>query len=425
MKNSTNHFLKWKRFAEARSFPVIPSGEPHFDIDEFHLNFDMFVIDQYNHHKNKIKNGIKRPNGPAAFKAVFTGVNHIIERFFDAPHIETPFLNKAKRTYTRLYASNNITKKAKALEFSHLRNLVNLAKSNREPFVTLTVKVIITAWFAAGRWSCINSIDIPKTTRDFGTGVTASIGPNPDPSGKFSYIYWKNRKHKPGLSYSILPSMDDKDFDPRHNFLDIISTFNRSNSEKLIPKVSKHGKIWIVDPDPNKHCSYQQFLKMFRQVMFMAGNDINVPHCNDQTPTATWSLHCNRRGFVKTARSTAKGGVPLHWEIVTRHGGWKPTSMDTVFDYNDVDASVHAAALHNMYSRVMLSPRQLNMNPLEHHPPLKRQRLEGRLCMVQVGALLLRGVVLLNTLPTGSLYERVRIGSKIDNYPSSSITMMG
>jgi hypothetical protein len=51
---------------------------------------------------------------------------------------------------------------------------------NQEPFVHPVVNIIIMAWFAAGRWACINNTDIAKTISDDGTGM---LGPNPDPSG--------------------------------------------------------------------------------------------------------------------------------------------------------------------------------------------------------------------------------------------------
>ena len=419
MKNSLNHFLKWKIFAEIRGFPVLPKGK--VIQQSFSDNFDLFIVHQYNFHKHKkYKNGRVGSNGPAAFKAVFTGINHIIENLFDSPRIETPFLAKAKRTYSRICAGSNITKKAKPLEFHHIRNLVNLAKTNQEPFVQLTVKVIITGWFAAGRWACIDAIDIAKTLSDDGLDHQNSAGINPDPSGKFSYIYWKNRKHLPGLSFSVLPTMDDKSVDPRKCFLDVVSMFNRQNSTKLIPQVSKRGSVWIVNPDPKLSCKYNQFLKMFRQVMLMAGNDMEAEHCDSTTPTTKWTLHSGRRGFVKTARAASGGNDPLLWEVIIRHGGWKPTSIDTVFGYNDVDPAVHAAKLYNMYSQTMLTtPESSDVTPR------KRPRLEGRSCLVKQDKIWLPGFLLLNTLPTGSSHCRVRIGRTIQTIPSESIRLVG
>ena len=414
MSNALNHFVKWKNFAEQRQWLVLP---PEEDDPIFDARFDMFVIDQYNKHKNRTlkKSGKKRPNKPEAFKAVFSGINNIASSLFDSRRIQTPLLKKAKKSYSRLYPGSTIKKKAAPLEFYHVQNLANLASVNQEPFVHLVVNVIIMAWFAAGRWACINNIDIAKTISDDGTGM---LGPNPDPSGKFSYLYYNGRKHRPGTSCSVLPTMDDLAIDPRQCFLRVIDTFDRKQSEKLIPACNKKRGVWIVDPDPNKSCPYGQFLKMFRDVMKLAGNDICVSHCDDTTTSDKWTLHCGRRGFVRTARNAADGADPLHWEIVMRHGGWKPSSMDCAFDYNDVDPATHAASLHKMFSQNMGRP-----TPIVVPTPTPTPMPEGQRCTVIYNGITLRGV-LLDRLPSSTQYARVRIGDDFfATVPMSTVTL--
>jgi hypothetical protein len=109
MSNALNHFVKWKNFAEQRQWPVRP---PEEDDPIFDARFDMFVIDQYNKHKNRtLISGKKLPNKPEAFKAVFSGINNIASTLFDSPRIQTPLLKKARRSYTRVYPGNTLKKK--------------------------------------------------------------------------------------------------------------------------------------------------------------------------------------------------------------------------------------------------------------------------------------------------------------------------
>lgn len=416
MKNATNHFAKWRRFATEHHMDVLPPHAEGPALDAFNENFNLFVVTQYNLHKNKTyKNGVIRPNKPQAFKAVFSGINHIIDRFLDAPCIGTKILEQAKRTYSRKYAGNP-PKKAKPLEWHHLVNLVNLAKYNNEPFVMLTVAVTICGWFSAGRWSCLDACDVQKTVAYVEQRIV-----NPSPNGEFSYFFWKSRKNRPGLSYTIIPKIADKDYDPRTAFLNILTMFNRSESAKLIPAVKKRQNIFIVDSDPKKHCSYHQFLQMFRQVMMMAGNSITLYQCVSTTSLDMWTLHCYRRGFVKTARS-AKGKSPLHWEIVIIHGGWKPSNVDTAFEYNDVDPADHAASLSELYASVMTS----STSSLALAPPVpqKRRRLQGRQCRVKSGGIWLPALLISDhTLPMS--HYRVQVGRKVSSIPAASIRLVG
>tara|TARA_B110000208_G_C11731835_1_gene416719 strand:- start:131 stop:538 length:408 start_codon:yes stop_codon:yes gene_type:complete len=109
MSNALNHFVKWKNFAEQRQWLVLP---PEEDDPIFDARFDMFVIDQYNKHKNRtLISGKKLPNKPEAFRAVFSGINNIASTLFDSPRIQTPLLKKARRSYTRLYPGNTLKKK--------------------------------------------------------------------------------------------------------------------------------------------------------------------------------------------------------------------------------------------------------------------------------------------------------------------------
>ena len=138
------------------------------------------------------------------------------------------------------------------------------------------------------------------------------LGPNPDPSGKFSYLYFKERKHRPGTSCSVLPTMDDLAIDPRQCFLRVIDTFNRNQSGKLIPTCNKKRGVWIVNPDPNKSCPYGQFLKMSCEVMKLTGNTsvsliVMTPH-----PQLNGHFTAIVAVLVKTAHDAADGSGPLH-----------------------------------------------------------------------------------------------------------------
>lgn len=420
LKNSQNSFLRWKRFAVENDFPVLPPTDEESK-PAFQHGFDLFVLQQFQDHSHRRikKTGVTRPNKPGAFTSVFTGINHMFEHFLDRPRMDTPLLKKARRSYTRLYKT--LPKKAKPMEFKHLLNLLALLRTCSEPYIVLVVKVTILAWFSAGRWSCIDRIDMQRTFSNSSKYVgIEGKGLNPSPCGTFSYIYWKERKNIAGLSATVLPTLKDKNLDPRTNFLDIVSTFNREKSTKLIPNVFKRKGVWVVDPNPNASCSYAKFLPMFRHVMFLAGNDSEAVYTNSDTPSTEWTLHCNRRGFVKTARAAMEGKQPLLWEVILRQGGWSPSSVDTAFAYNDVDPATHAKTLREMYDNVT---RGRQPNPLAPSPSCNNLQ-EGRPCRIKKGTVTLMGRLLPQTLPNTNLV-RVRLNGSIQIVPKNTVTYTG
>jgi len=417
IKGACNHFNKWKTFAEANNYAVLPPVHEH-EMPRFEAQFDSFVLAQYNAHENRYikKSDTTRPNKPAAFQAVFTGINHVLVNYFDKPVINTRILTMAKKSYTRRYSKP--VKKAKALEIGHLRNLIRLAKITKLPYVQLIVKVITVGWFGAGRFGCISNLDVAKTLHHVG-----AIGVNPDPSGKFSHLYWE-RKFPLGLSATVIPHMDDPDLDPRTQFLNVVSMFKRTTS--FIPRLYKRGGNWCVDPNPNVSASYGPFLRCFRDVMSMAGNTSVLPETEEKCEE--WSLHCNRRGFVRTARSAA-GKTPLNWEVICRHGGWSPTTFDQAFSYNDIAPETHAEVMRSMYNSVLYGGSSTSSNATgninhvadrkraapDHTSDVRSKRgrhadLEGQHCFVKRGNFTLRARLALQVLPGSSHYSVVLDG---------------
>ena len=79
-------------------------------------------------------------------------------------------------------------------------------------------------WSNAGRWSCINRIDIRRT---LGHPASGSIPANPDPKGRYSFTYWYGRKNKRELTATTCPTINNPLLDSRQSFLWLLQEFKR------------------------------------------------------------------------------------------------------------------------------------------------------------------------------------------------------
>ena len=105
--------------------------------------------------------------------------------------------------------------------------------------------------------------------------------------------------------------------------------------------------------------------------------------------------------------------------MIIRHGGWSPTSVDTAFSYNDVDPATHAATLRDMYNNTVGKTLSLPQ------PLLTSSFIEeGRPVMITLDNIVLRGYLLLNTLPNANLV-RVRVNGTIRIVPRKDVKYSG
>ena len=328
----------WKRWAdfacehELEMFPPICEDRRRFD-----AGFTKFACYEYDLARKggRNKKRKKKANKPGSFNQIFQGIDHIMTKIFHKEAMNVEMVNCFKTSYRLKYSSP--VKKARPLLGKHLRTLVKVAKRLNQDWFTFVVDVVIIAWMSAGRWSCINNIDMEKSTG----GMCDIMGENPDPNGKYWLLFWNERKNVDGESCTEIPILADKDFDPRTRFMNMVNRYNLGS--KLCPDFKKvQGKsVWNVIDNPGRSCSYQKFLEMFRAAMKIAQltNVCDITQRPGQVSSMEWSLHAFRRGFVTEMRG--KGGNSIFIETIARHGGWSYEWVETILGYNSVTTTDH------------------------------------------------------------------------------------
>jgi len=328
----------WKRWADFACehnlllFP--PSGT---DRRCFDAGFTKFACYEYDLSRKggRNKKRKRKANKPASFNQIFQGIDHIMTKIFHKEAINVEMVNCLKTSYRLKYSRP--VKKARPLLGKHIRTLVRVAKRLNQDWFTFVVDVVIIAWMSAGRWSCINNIDMDKSTG----GMCDIMGENPDPNGKYWLLYWNERKNVDGESCTEIPILPDKDFDAYSRFMSMVNRYNLG--AKLCPDFKKvqNKNIWTVIDDPSRSCSYQKFLAMFRAVMKIAQlTDVcDITQRPGQVSSLEWSLHAFRRGFVTEMRG--KGGNSIFIETIARHGGWSYEWVETILGYNSVTTTDH------------------------------------------------------------------------------------
>lgn len=354
LKQYLPHFIRWQRFCNQKNINSMPDhGPPSYADDRKRTAvFNAFVVDEYIRNKNRGlhlgRTGRAAANKPGTYEQIFKGINHIIEKVFGRRPIGSTFLVQAIASYKRLFASP--TKKAKPLLGKHLRTLCHFAAREGIPWISVVARVAVIMWSNAGRWSCVNRIDIRRT---LGHKAEGSIPENPDPSGRYSFTYWWGRKNRHELTATTCPTVDDELLDSRKSFLWLLNEFSRIIPSKpeddfgIIPELvpsKTHG--FKVNLDPRRRCSYKNMLAAFRLAMKRAGLQEEIPKLGAPTSTE-WSLHAGRRGFVVEARSLSNG-VPLLYEVLSLHGAWSMQSLECMMGYNDCNPADHAATISEL-----------------------------------------------------------------------------
>lgn len=365
LKQYMPKFLQWHDFATAHNAPSIPKINSTF-AEKLHLTavFNLFILDQYAANRDKKKSagltGRAAANAPGTFEQMFYAINHVVVKLYGREPIDSPLRGQATTAYRQNYSRP--TKKAKALLGAHVRILALTARALRLPWLSVVARAIVIMWSTAGRWSCINRIDIGRT---MGHPAEGSIPANPDPEGRYSFTYWYGRKNKKELTATTCPTVPEAVLDSRQSFLWLVKEFNRNipaqagSSEDfgILPELrrNRHGG-WDVVPDPTRRCTYRNFLLAFRDAMRIAG--LEEAHNELRVGTsAEWSLHGPRRGFVHEARSMSNG-EPLLYEVLSLHGAWSMQSLECMMGYNSVSPAEHAATIRDLMHASLLGSRK-------------------------------------------------------------------
>ena len=328
----------------------MPDAVPCYKSDRQRIaTFNAFVVDEYARNRDKGlaagRSGRTAANKPGTYEQVFIGINHIIQKVFGRRPLDSAFRIQATSSYKRRFSTP--TKKAKPLLGKHLRTLAKFAARQGIPWLSVVANVIVISCSNAGRWACVNAIDIART---MGHPAEGSIPANPDPLGRYSFTYWWGRKNRLELTATTCPTVDDDVLDSRKCFLWLVNEFSRiipSNPGEdfgIIPElIPSKTHDFIVNPDPRRRCSYKNFLRAFRLAMKLAGLQEEMPQAGSQT-SSEWSLHAGRRGFVVEARSLSNG-VPLLYEVLSLHGAWSMQSLECMMGYNECSPEDHAATI--------------------------------------------------------------------------------
>ena len=414
LKTYGSMFNKWKRYCVTANIPVKPP-EPYTEVFEAH--FDRFVLQTFQEMETKeYQSGRKLACTPKAFNSVFTGVNHIFDRVFHSPKMNTRGLQEAKKAYRR--RNSRSLRKARTLKLYHFKNLCTYEEIAQTPWVTLIKNVIGVMFMGAGRWSCVNAMDIAKSIRH---DKSPTLPANPGLS--HSLFFWTNRKNDYALSCTPIPVLKDKRMDGRTCFLSIIGQFKRDTTPgaKLIPLCHKRTDritrkvTWHVDPDPKKYMGYNMALEMMKEAMRLAGNGDPIP-AGDGQPPQDFTLHGPRRGFVGLARLD-NGKTPLLYEVVGYHGHWSPNSVPVMMGYNDIDPKRHAEIIRTLYET-----DESDETPLVAAAPKKQCTSSTRHCGWKYSSTLILSAEIIST--DGGMVNIVA-NMRHHTVPKSSIVLLG
>jgi|TARA_B110000003_G_scaffold262535_1_gene285252 hypothetical protein len=361
----------WKRWADfclARQWDNLfpPRDNDSHKREVFDARFGIFACHEYSKAKNGGRNKKTRANTPETFSQIFQGIDHIVTKIFNRQKMDIPLVKSLNTSYRLKYSRP--TKKARPLLGIHIQKLVKAEAMLDQDWFTCVVDVVIIAWMSAGRWSCMDNINMEKSTSD----VDDTMGINPDPKEKYWLLWWNNRKNQNGLTCCELPIVRDKRFDPRTRFMSMLTRYKRT--KKLIPRFTKvqNKNLWNADTSPEKSCTYDSFLRMFRAAMKIAGLD-NVCDVTDTAMLMEWSLHAFRRGFVTEVRGRG-GKHSVYIETIARHGGWSYESTETILGYNSVTTTDHV----NMVLPAILKALGQEEEPTTADETVERRRSKRR-----------------------------------------------
>ena len=346
IKQFAPYWKRWSEFAVAHELILLPPETG--DTRSFEAGFSRFACHEYEIARKGgrlSKSQKNTPNAPGTYNQIFQGINHILTKIFNVRELKVPLIENCTTAYRLNYSRPK--KKARPLLGRHLQVLVKLATKLTGPnwdWLQFVVDVVLIAWMAAGRWSCMDNINVQKSI-----GSDCEImGINPDPRGEYWLLFWKERKNVDGESCTECPTIKDTKLDPRTRFMSLVGRYKRHDSKKLLPKFSKRQgvDIWDVVMDPTAYCGYHQFLQMFRAVMSLAGLDdvMDMSHAAGAETRKDWSLHGWRGGFVTEMRGQG-GQASVFIETIARHGGWSYESVECILGYNSVDSREHARVL--------------------------------------------------------------------------------
>ena len=406
MTTYSSSFRKWASYAERSGIPVAP---PVPCTDLFMAHFDRFVLEIFQEMETKsYKNGRKQSCTPKSFSAVFTAVNSVFDKVFLAQRMESRVLTQARRAFTR--RNSRPPRKARPVLPHHIKMLCDLSDSAASPWITLVKNVIVIMLMGAGRWACVDAMDVEKTHHH---AKTPCLPENPGLT--HSLLFWKNRKTRDALSFTTIPTLRDKRMDARSCFLDILSTHDRpiTSHSHLIPLCHKRGTEWFVDPDPQKYMGYRAFLDMFKETMRRAGCGSVIP-ASAEGPEQDFTLHGPRRGFVKLARDD-KTKVPLLYEVVGIQGGWAPTSVSVMMGYNDIDPSRHAEIIRALY--------ETESSTEESGPARKRMRPTRFYCKWRFSENLTLDAITLSPIDDSTV--KIQAGAITRVVPTTSLRVLG